>query len=51
MFTALLATQCFEDDVSITMNFIRHVLNELMEVYPTSKVHSGNHLRSTLHFN
>jgi len=30
--------QCFQDDVSVSMNFIKHVLTEFIELYPTSKL-------------
>jgi len=31
--------QCFQGNVSITMNFIKHVLTEFIEVHPTSKLY------------
>jgi len=45
--------QCFQDDVSITMDFINHVLTEIMEVYPTSKLYrkSNKIYHSFQHFN
>ena len=48
--------QCYQDDVSIIMTFIKHVLTEFVEVYSTSKLYWQSnriyiHCISTLQLN